>query len=148
MEARPDIVFASWDAEEEGLIGSTEWAEQFQNELAHAVAYFNLDVAVSGPDFIASAVPSLKGFIRDVTKLVPSPKGGMLYNVWREQKAKQPERGTRNLTGTATECSRRERCRGRGPGQWIRLQRIYPTPRDSFGGHDLQWPLRCLPLSF
>lgn len=88
------IIFASWDAEEEGLIGSTEWAEQFQNELAHAVAYFNLDVAVSGPDFNASAVPSLKGFVRDVTKLVPSPKGGMLYNVWKEGKAKQPERGS------------------------------------------------------
>ena len=88
------IVFASWDAEEEGLIGSTEWGEQFERELAHAAAYFNLDVAVSGPNFSASAVPSLKGFVRDVTRFVPSPKGGMLYNVWKEEKSKQAERRT------------------------------------------------------
>jgi N-acetylated-alpha-linked acidic dipeptidase len=91
------IVFASWDAEEEGLIGSTEWGEQFERELAHAAAYFNLDVAVSGPNFNASAVPSLKGFVRDVTRFVPSPKGRMLYNVWKEDRAKQPER--RNSDG-------------------------------------------------
>jgi N-acetylated-alpha-linked acidic dipeptidase len=76
------IVFASWDAEEEGLIGSTEWTEQHAADLAHAVAYFNTDVGVSGPDFNASAVPSLKHFIRDVTVEVPSPKGGSVYDQW------------------------------------------------------------------
>jgi N-acetylated-alpha-linked acidic dipeptidase len=91
---KPDrtIVFASWDAEEEGLIGSTEWGEEHEKDLAHAVAYFNLDVAVSGSNFGASAVPSLKGFMRDVTKVVPSPKGGMLYNVWKDEKMGQPQR--------------------------------------------------------
>jgi N-acetylated-alpha-linked acidic dipeptidase len=91
---KPDrtIVFASWDAEEEGLIGSTEWGEEHEKDLAHAVAYFNLDVAVSGKNFGASAVPSLKGFMRDVTKVVPSPKGGTLYNVWKEEKLGQPQR--------------------------------------------------------
>jgi N-acetylated-alpha-linked acidic dipeptidase len=78
------IVIASWDAEEEGLIGSTEWGEQHEAELANAVAYFNLDVAVSGPKFGASAVPSLKQFLREVTKVVPGPKGGMLYDDWRK----------------------------------------------------------------
>ncbi len=68
------IVFGSWDAEEEGLIGSTEWGEQHEKDLASAAAYFNLDVAVSGGDLGASAVPSLKGFMRDVTRFVPSPK--------------------------------------------------------------------------
>jgi N-acetylated-alpha-linked acidic dipeptidase len=86
------IVFASWDAEEQGLIGSTEWAEEHERDLASTVAYFNLDVAVSGPNFGASAVPSLKGFMRDVTKVVPSPKGGMLYNVWKEEKLGQAQR--------------------------------------------------------
>src|SRR5208282_2043724 len=62
------IVFCSWDAEEEGLIGSTEWVEQQGRTLDHAVAYFNVDVGVSGPDFTASAVPSLKDFIRDVAR--------------------------------------------------------------------------------
>src|SRR5580704_18132492 len=82
------IVFGSWDGEEEGLIGSTEWAEQHESELANAPAYFNMDVAVSGPKFGASAVPSLKQFLRDVAKAVPSPKGGTVYDAW--QKNEQP----------------------------------------------------------
>lgn len=84
------IVIASWDAEEEGLIGSTEWAEQHAMELANAVAYFNTDVGVSGPDFNASAVPSLKQFVRDVTEEVPSPKGGTVYEQWQKSQAAGP----------------------------------------------------------
>jgi N-acetylated-alpha-linked acidic dipeptidase len=79
------VVICSWDAEEEGLIGSTEWAEQHESQLAHAVAYFNTDVGVSGPDFNASAVPSLKQFVREVTKEVPSPKGGTVYTQWKAE---------------------------------------------------------------
>ena len=82
------IVIGSWDAEEQGLIGSTEWGEQHGSELANADAYFNMDVAVSGPKFGASAVPSLKQFVRDLTKIVPSPKGGTVYEQW--SKANQP----------------------------------------------------------
>ena len=78
------ILLGSWDAEEEGLIGSTEWAEQHAMELGKAVAYFNTDVAVSGSDFNASAVPSLKEFVRDVTRAVPSPKGGTVYEQWQK----------------------------------------------------------------
>ena len=81
------LIFASWDGEEEGLIGSTEWVEQHESGLAKAPAYFNMDVAVSGPRFGASAVPSLKQFVRDITKVVPSPKGGTVYETW--QKASQ-----------------------------------------------------------
>jgi N-acetylated-alpha-linked acidic dipeptidase len=81
------IVIGSWDAEEEGLMGSTEWAEQHEKVLAHAVAYFNTDVAVSGPDFNASAVPSLKQFVRELTKEVPSPKGGTVYDQWKADQA-------------------------------------------------------------
>ena len=77
------IVFCSWDAEEYGLIGSTEWVEQHPDQLNQAVAYFNVDVAVAGPNFGASAVPSLKEFVRDVTKSVPSPLGGTVYEEWK-----------------------------------------------------------------
>ncbi len=77
------IIFGSWDAEEFGLIGSTEWGEQHENELANADAYLNMDVAVSGPKFGASSVPSLKQFLRDVSKSVPSPKGGTVYDAWQ-----------------------------------------------------------------
>lgn len=83
------IVFASWDAEEEGLIGSTEWAEDHAQEMAHAVAYFNMDTAVSGPDFDAEAVPSLKQFVRDVTKQVSSPAGGTVYEQWVKKQAEK-----------------------------------------------------------
>jgi N-acetylated-alpha-linked acidic dipeptidase len=82
---RRTIVIGSWDAEEEGLIGSTEWGEQHAADLKNAAAYFNMDVAVSGPKFGASSVPSLKQFLRDVTKAVPSPKGGTVYDAWKAQ---------------------------------------------------------------
>ena len=81
------IVFASWDAEEEGLIGSTEWVEQNAEALQRAVAYFNTDVAVAGADFSASAVPSLKQFLRELTRSVPSPLGGTVYQQWRIKSA-------------------------------------------------------------
>jgi N-acetylated-alpha-linked acidic dipeptidase len=76
------IVIGSWDAEEFGLVGSTEWGEQHAAELASAAAYFNMDVAVSGPKFGASSVPSLKQFLRDITKEVSNPKGGTVYEAW------------------------------------------------------------------
>ncbi len=81
------ILFGSWDAEEEGLMGSTEWGEQHEADLANAVAYFNVDVAVSGSKFGASGVPSLKQFLRDVSKMVPSPKGGTVYEAWQKTSA-------------------------------------------------------------
>jgi N-acetylated-alpha-linked acidic dipeptidase len=86
------IIFASWDAEEEGLIGSTEWAEDKARHLAGAVAYFNMDVGVSGKDFNSAAVPSLKEFVRDVTREVPSPKGGTVYEQWRVSQADASKR--------------------------------------------------------
>ena len=84
------LVFASWDAEEFGLIGSTEWAEQHAAELQQAAAYFNMDVAVSGPNFTASAVPSLKEFIREITRAVPSPQGGTLFDAWSKRHEDEP----------------------------------------------------------
>jgi N-acetylated-alpha-linked acidic dipeptidase len=97
------IVFGSWDAEEEGLIGSTEWGEQHEAESANAAAYFNMDVAVSGPKFGASSVPTLKQFLREVTKVVPGPKGGMLYDDWRKSSQSGPDadrKPTQDIGGT------------------------------------------------
>jgi N-acetylated-alpha-linked acidic dipeptidase len=90
------LLFCSWDAEEEGLIGSTEWVEQHEQTLEHAVAYFNTDVGVAGPNFGAAAVPSLKEFVRDVTKSVPSPVGGTVYEEWRLNKDKSNEHRASN----------------------------------------------------
>jgi N-acetylated-alpha-linked acidic dipeptidase len=83
------IVIASWDAEEQGLIGSTEWGEDNAQQLGNAAAYFNMDVAVSGKKFGASGVPSLKEFIREIARTVPSPQGGTVYDAWK--KANQPK---------------------------------------------------------
>ncbi len=93
------LVFASWDAEEEGLIGSTEYAEQHATELSHAVAYFNMDVGVAGPNFGASSVPSLKQYLREVAKAVPSPKGGSVYDQWKAEQDKKGKDGDDALAG-------------------------------------------------
>ena len=101
---RRTIVIASWDAEEEGLIGSTEWVEQHPAELAHAVAYFNMDVAVSGPAFSAAAVPSLRQFLREVAKEVPSPIGGTVLDEWRDGQDRA-RRGSPSSGATAADPS-------------------------------------------
>ena len=84
---RRSIILGSWDAEEQGLIGSTEWAEENAAELKEkAVAYLNMDVAVSGPNFGASSVPSMWKLIRAAAQDVPDPKSGKsIYEAWRDR---------------------------------------------------------------
>ena len=94
------IVFGSWDAEEEGLIGSTEWGEDHAQDLGKAAAYFNMDVAVAGKKFGASGTPTLKEFIREISKAVPSPQGGTVYSAWK--KANQPNSETNHPQETAS----------------------------------------------
>ena len=84
---RRTIILGSWDAEEYGLIGSTEWAEEYADELAEkAVAYLNLDAAVSGANFGASSVPSLWKVIRGAARDVKDPKTGKtVYQQWQDR---------------------------------------------------------------
>ncbi|MFD0930980.1 M28 family peptidase [Psychroflexus salinarum] len=86
---RPDrsILIAHWDAEEHGVIGSSEWVEQFKDELkAKAVAYINLDAAVSGKNFRASAAPSLKTILAEATKKVDYPYSDeTVYEHWSKE---------------------------------------------------------------
>jgi N-acetylated-alpha-linked acidic dipeptidase len=88
---RRTIILGSWDAEEYGLIGSTEWAEEYAEELQQkAVAYLNLDAAVSGANFGASSVPSLWKLIRGVTQDVKDPKTGKsIYQQWQDRAREQ-----------------------------------------------------------
>ena len=78
------VVFATWDAEEWGLIGSTEWVEEMEDSLrAHVVAYINEDGTFSGPNFSGAGSPSLKPLFRSATRAVPDPTGpGTVYDVW------------------------------------------------------------------
>ncbi|HXX43584.1 MAG TPA: M28 family metallopeptidase [Candidatus Acidoferrales bacterium] len=84
---RRTIVICEWDGEEEGILGSTAWVNENLAELqGKAVAYINTDVGVNGSNFAASATPSLKELLRDVTREVADPKsGGSVYDAWRER---------------------------------------------------------------
>jgi len=83
------IVFATWDAEEWGLIGSTEYVEDDSLRLSReAVAYFNQDVAAQGPRFGGGGSPALRPMLRDVARNVPDPNGkGSVYAEWRRASA-------------------------------------------------------------
>jgi N-acetylated-alpha-linked acidic dipeptidase len=90
-QPRRTIILCSWDGEEYGLIGSTEWAEENADELQQkAVAYLNVDVAVNGPNYGASAVPSLWKLIRAATRDVKDPKTGKtIYQQWQDRAREQ-----------------------------------------------------------
>src|SRR5205807_3915940 len=78
------LIFATWDAEEWGLIGSTEWVEEMEDTLrARVVAYINEDDMASGMQFGGSGSPSLKSLIRTATRAVADPGGtGSVYDTW------------------------------------------------------------------
>ena len=83
---RRTIVFATWDAEEWGLVGSTEYVEEDSLRLTrHAVAYLNQDVAAQGAAFGGGGSPSLRALLRDVARGVPDPAGGTVYANWRRR---------------------------------------------------------------
>ena len=88
---RRTIVMGSWDAEEYGLVGSTEWAEEYADELKQkAVAYLNMDAAVSGANFGAASVPSMWNLIRSVTRDTHDPKSGKsVYQSWQDRSREQ-----------------------------------------------------------
>ncbi|XP_041470140.1 N-acetylated-alpha-linked acidic dipeptidase 2-like [Lytechinus variegatus] len=88
---RRSIMFCSWGAEEQGLIGSTEWVEEFAKNLGiRAVAYLNLDVAMDGtyvPDI--ASTPNLNRLIYEAMKKIPAPDDDTktMYDLWKERGA-------------------------------------------------------------
>lgn len=85
------IVFAAWAAEEFGIIGSTEWVESRRQELIdHGIAYLNLDMAAMGPDFGASASPSIRRLISEVSRAVPQARATdstSVFDAWTRRSA-------------------------------------------------------------
>ncbi|MCC6321738.1 MAG: M20/M25/M40 family metallo-hydrolase [Phycisphaerales bacterium] len=89
---RRTVKFCAWGAEEFSIIGSTEWVESRREALEQqAIAYINLDMASMGPNFGASAAPSLKTLIAEVSRHVPDTTsklaetgidGQSVYAVW------------------------------------------------------------------
>ena len=92
---RRTLVFISWDAEEQGLLGSTEWVEDYANELrAKTAVYVNRDAGAGGVNFSSSAVHSLTPFVHELAQSIkPAGESKNLYEGWlakaREQAPKQ-----------------------------------------------------------
>jgi N-acetylated-alpha-linked acidic dipeptidase len=86
------IVYAAWDGEEPGLLGSTEWAEAHADELRqHAVAYLNTDS--NGRGYLGvEGSHSLEKFINGVEKDVTDPEAGV--SSWKRNQLAAIRRGT------------------------------------------------------
>ncbi|KDQ17213.1 hypothetical protein BOTBODRAFT_106011 [Botryobasidium botryosum FD-172 SS1] len=68
------IVIASWDAEEYGLIGSTEWGEDFEDWIKdNVVAYLNLDMATAGSYLRLIGSPTLAHLLRKTAEDLAHP---------------------------------------------------------------------------
>lgn len=87
VRPRRTLVFATWDAEEWGLIGSSEYAESQEVDLRrNAVAYLNQDMITGGRGFGGSAAPTLRGVVRRAAARVPFPGDTLtVYTLWRRQ---------------------------------------------------------------
>ncbi len=91
---RRTIVVCSWDGEEVGLTGSTEWGEQFADQLRkNAVAYINVDSSTSGPNFHGQAVASLAPMLVETSRSLEDPSGKNLYDAWKATMQKEKDQG-------------------------------------------------------
>jgi N-acetylated-alpha-linked acidic dipeptidase len=88
MRPKRTLIFATWDAEEWGVIGSTEFVEDDSLRLQRGgVAYLNQDGAAGGTHFGGGGSPSLRPMLRDVAREIPDPSGGgSIYEVWRKSR--------------------------------------------------------------
>jgi N-acetylated-alpha-linked acidic dipeptidase len=88
------IVYAAWDAEEPGLLGSTEWVETHADELRRkAAVYINTDS--NGRGFLGvGGSHTLEKFINEVAKDVPDPQTKM--SVWQRGRAFEYVNGSAN----------------------------------------------------
>jgi N-acetylated-alpha-linked acidic dipeptidase len=86
------IIYAAWDGEEPGLLGSTEWAEEHADDLAkHAVAYLNTDS--NGRGYLGvSGSHVLEKFINGVMRDITDPETGA--SVERRTRARDIERAS------------------------------------------------------
>jgi len=88
---RRSVLFISWDGEEQGLLGSTEFVEDLTAELkAKAAVYVNRDAGAGGLNFSSSAVHSLAPFVHELAQSI-QPQGAAknLYDGWLERAREQ-----------------------------------------------------------
>jgi N-acetylated-alpha-linked acidic dipeptidase len=84
---RRSILFISWDGEEQGLLGSTEFVEDLTAELkAKTAVYVNRDAGAGGVDFSGSAVHSLTPFVHELAQAIQPPgTSKTLYDSWLQR---------------------------------------------------------------
>lgn len=101
---RRSITYASWDGEEYGLVGSTEWADEHSKEIDEKVALLlNVDSAVSGPDLDIDGVPSLRELVLEAADAITDIRTGKtLKEGWvAKKKASWASSGPLDLDGSA-----------------------------------------------
>ena len=104
IRPRRTLVICSWDGEEYALTGSTEWGEQFAQELQmKLVAYLNVDSSTSGPNFEGEAVASLAPLLVEVSRSLQDPSGVSLYRAWRASSGRARRAG--RSTGPVTDAN-------------------------------------------
>jgi N-acetylated-alpha-linked acidic dipeptidase len=88
---RRSVLFVSWDGEEQGLLGSTEWVEDLTAELkAKAAIYVNRDAGAGGLNFGGSAVHSLTPFMHELAQSIqPEGESKNLYDGWLQRAREQ-----------------------------------------------------------
>ena len=101
------IVFADWDAEEWHLTGSTEWGEQFADDVKkNAIAYLNVDGSASGSDFEATTVASLNDVVTETVRDVKDPtREGSVLDAWgrRDSTVQRPLDYPANALGSGSD---------------------------------------------
>lgn len=77
MKLKRTLVYCAWDGEEQGLLGSVEWAEHHAEELRKkAVVYVNSDAVTRG--FLhAGGSHSLENFMNEIAEQVKDPQTGV-----------------------------------------------------------------------
>src|SRR6266852_2088193 len=113
IRPRRTVVVCSWDGEEYALTGSTEWGEQFADDLKKKlVAYLNVDESVAGAattagpeglSFSPAAVASLAPMLIEASKDVRVPSGKSLYEAWRATAMRDSKAGSPPLDSALVE---------------------------------------------
>ena len=92
------VVFAAWDSEEHGLMGSTEWAEEHADELREKVVLYGNTDGMSRGFVRIGGSPSLTGFFNEVQRDVKDPQTGISVG----------ERVRARILATGDEAARKE----------------------------------------
>src|SRR5437899_506569 len=113
IRPRRTIVVCSWDGEEYALTGSTEWGEQFADDLKKKlVAYLNVDESVAGAattagpeglSFSPAAVASLAPMLVEASRDVRVPSGKSLCEAWRATAMRDSKAGSPPLDSALVE---------------------------------------------